>query len=576
MTGILRRVGDTSSDDARAGAVSGGSGRRHSTSALARVQKGVKTLSYAVDIADGERLVEFPFDLPKEERAEYREHAKKHLRCVVPDCRGPLNPHFREGTRERPRRPGFQHLSGTAHTNVPEGLLHRMAKIMVARWAQAQHPDFVVTMEKTTPDGPRRPDVTVVGKSGHRVYIEVQYSGLEVPVWEERQADLTRDGSTAVWLLGHQGPHFRLTERGNLAVGPLVQAMCEAGVIPLWVDPLRQEIITAWVRDDEFGPVAPGRASAADRWDFLPMAQCTLTRDGIMTPDLTTLMEAEARRRPVIAQREAEARAREELRRKEAVERLRAMAERRREAAELAERRRQEAAELEEQRRQEAAELERVRAARVRAWEESVEFHWVLDRHDGRMPAFISESAPPHDQHLADLLGLSRQHWKAVVYETVVAAGEITWDALLEGLARGRARRTYGDGLKALRQVLRRMERAGVLELGHAADERWKIETIRTPAPRAAPEPAPEPQSESAGTTSEGASVVPQAAPQDSPGLLEPGMSAGPEAPQVDQSPTLSALAGSTPRPRGLSDEATPTSPSFWTKVARRLGLSSS
>ncbi len=523
-----------SRERARAGA----SRRRHSKTALAKVQNGVTTMRFAVDVDDDDRLVEFPEDTPKEEQREFRERAKERLRCVIPDCRAPLTGAFREGTKERPRRPGFQHLSGTGHEHEPERLAHQMAKAMLGHWARSQHPDLVVDLEKATPDGSRRPDVTVLGRSGHRVYLEVQYSDLTAAEWELRHADLTSDGSTAVWLLGHRPPHFRRTRSGDLAVGKLVQSMCAAGAIPLWVDPIRQEIITAWVHDDEFGPVAPINATAADRWDFVPIAQCTLTRDGVMTPDLENLLRAAARRRAAAAKRESEVRAQEV------------------------------------QRRREAAELKLAREARARAWDVSPVRAWVLARHDGQIPPFVRDPVLPHDQYFADALGLDRRHWKAMVYElTVSSEGElISFETLLEHLARGRSR-TYGDGLKSLRELLRRMGRANVIEIEYTPGEPWKVDAVRrrrplladaTPSRISVAETDRDAPAASAPDLDEQLRHIGRTADD----VLEPALVSESGAPPDSALPTVDPIASH-------QVEGAPTASSMWQRVIRRLGLMS-
>ncbi|MCC2313470.1 hypothetical protein LJN51_04525 [Cellulomonas sp. zg-B12] len=198
----------------------------------------------------------------------------------------------------------------------------------------------------------------------------------------------------------------------------------------------------------------------------------------------------------------------------------------------------------------------------------------MLSQHDGQIPPFVRDPVLPHDQHFADVLGLDRRHWKAMVDElTARSEGElISFETLLEHLAGGRTR-TYGDGLKALRELLRRMERAKVIEIEYTPGEPWKVDAVRKR--RSQPADAT-PRRNSVTATDRAAPVAPAPdlnEPQHHVGrtaddVLEPALVSEPGAPPDSALQTVDSFTSH-------HHEGATTASSMWKRVIRRLGLTS-
>lgn len=424
----------------------------HNPDELARFQKGESRMVWAVHVDDPEQRVFFPEVTPEERRPAFREFTRKSLCCIVPECRVSLTAHFREAKRD-----GFAHPKGTK-SHGPESLWHHEAKARIAEWAAAEYPGMHVQLEQATDDRKRRPDVTITGATGHQVAIEIQYAALSVEQWRERQRDLARDGRSVVWLLGHAGDHFKLDRACRIKYSELVRVMAAEGCIPLWFNPIEDLILTTWSKPDEHG-ITPPAGRFAYGYKATPLGECRLTRGGVLTEYLEQLRAATETRVAAHAR-----------------------------ALELEERRRRETeARLERQL------LERRRLLEVRRdrWTRS-ELYTRLTA-AGALPDILTVPPTVEDVALADALDLHPSHWKAAVYDTILAGkgASVSNSDVLSALtrtARGRRLPNYD----ALNLFLASLVDAALIraEVENGPRGRRVFEAVRLePAP---PEPAGE------------------------------------------------------------------------------------
>ncbi len=376
---------------------------------------------FAVDVDDGDRVVYFPEETPESEHESWRRYTASSLHCIVPRCRAPLEAHFRSTKRD-----GFRHHSGTGE-HRPITLWHEQGAQHIAQWAKAQHAAFEVALEKGSADRKRRPDVTVTGRAGE-VAFEVQYASHGVDDWKQRHADLQEQYLAQTWLLGHRGEHFKLTPDGRLKFSALVHAMVEVGCIPVWINAETGQVLTAWSEPDEFGPTPPSGA-AAYRHKIVSLAECKLTAEGLRTPALDALKEAAERRADAVRRR--------------------------------------------------AQMLHDARERRQALWDESDLRRWVLDRHEGDVPAFITETLRD-EKHLAVKVDLIPAHWKALVYHRIITdPGDdlIVYSALLSALARGELRNPDKPFHRALNDFLFSLQRANQISV--LAPNGWRVLGVR-------------------------------------------------------------------------------------------------
>lgn len=235
---------------------------------------------------DGEGLVYLDQGTANEQRA----YARDHLRCPEPDCSSPsITTVSRSATGARD---GYRHLVRPETQHAPEGLLHRQAKAMVARWAAAHPAVAQVEVESEVGGRARVADVLLTSHSGNRLAIEVQYASLSVEAWRERTESYRSLGVEVVWLLGHTGTHSPLEQRWR-AIG-LELARLPAPV--LWINPTEERI--AWAFD--MGSVEyPVRDPMRPQYTFGTLADLVLRQTGLYPPHFLEARElavAEAER----------------------------------------------------------------------------------------------------------------------------------------------------------------------------------------------------------------------------------------------------------------------------------------
>jgi hypothetical protein len=294
-------------------------GSRHEATALAAFQGGgERRLVYA-------RLREQPTEplyyLADGTAAEVREWARAHLECPMPDCG---DRRLKTMSRSR-KRDGFSHHAG-AGGHAREGLFHVQAKALIARWVRDRWPEVRVQEEEATASGDRRADVMLTWSDGRQVAIELQYAPLTPQAWRVRHDAYRRQGIVDVWLLGHLPPYLRSSRApswecpeviaGRITLGPLHQAICDAGLPLLWVSPIEEQVGTAWAHefakshsealgrsiewgdghDDTHFLVPPsGDWLESATFDADDLSTCELTSQGITTPTLRRLHEERQR-----------------------------------------------------------------------------------------------------------------------------------------------------------------------------------------------------------------------------------------------------------------------------------------
>jgi len=167
----------------------------------------------------------------------------------MPDC---TDRRFTTVSR-RSRRDGFKHFKG-AGGHSRESLFHQQGKALIMRWVTESYPDIVAAAETSTTARTRRADVLLRWPGGARVAVEVRYSPLSVASWLDRHTSYPDQGITPGWLLGHLAnqhlpavPHPDDGRPGEVKFTELHQAMSEAGVQPLWINPITELIGTSWV-----------------------------------------------------------------------------------------------------------------------------------------------------------------------------------------------------------------------------------------------------------------------------------------------------------------------------------------
>lgn len=400
----------------------------HTHAELRRFQGGGEArMVFAVDIHAGERVVRFPEETPKSERPEFRAYTARSLRCIVPDCRAPLVANFREAKRD-----GFSHHEGTGNHSATS-LWHEQGQHLIEHWTADRYPMLHVAIERASADRTRRPDITVTGETG-AIAVEVQYASIAVDPWQNRHTDLARQYLAQTWLLGHHGEHFKLAKNGSLKFSALMRAMAAAGCIPLWLNPETAEVLTAWSRPDEHGPTPP-HTLTAHGYEVVPLNDCSLTGNGLMTPALEAIVKAAAQRSETAHQR--------------------------------------------------ASAALRIRRQRQQAWEGSEVRAWLLDRHEDTVPSFIADGLRG-DTLMAEKLDLTTQHWKTLAYRQIVAevrSDWVTYKSIIAALARGQHRALGNTQFDTLNAYLRLLERAG--EIALLKSGRLHIRGARSASPAA-------------------------------------------------------------------------------------------
>ena len=169
------------------------------------------------------------------------------LRCPIPDCDDPALT-----TVSRVRgRDGFRHTGRDAGGHAPEGVFHVQAAEMIARYLRGLYPESTVTKEE--PSDARRSrvaDVMIRAVSGARVAFEIQYAGLRHSSWTHRHDSYAEQGISDLWLFGHAGPQLRpgrgtsSSSSSRVTVSPVHLAAAGPDHVALWVNPLTEQLAT--------------------------------------------------------------------------------------------------------------------------------------------------------------------------------------------------------------------------------------------------------------------------------------------------------------------------------------------
>lgn len=480
--------------------------------ALDKFQEGKSGMQFARDTSDGGRIVAFPLEITSDTaKKKYRKYCSDNLVCLVDECHGPLEAHFRTT-----KVSGYVHKNKDGEGHGGPGYWHELAELLIEHWAQTQ--GATAHREKTMDNRKRRPDVTITTPSGAKIAVEIQYSGMSVSKYRERNLGHGTDFAARVWLLGHAAPNFRM-QRRTLTLNSLARAIAEDGNTLLWLNPTGEgQLLTAWdgPTDD---PRRASRPSAAG-WEISSLSECHLDdRAGILTP-------AGERLRDAVEQREKRAEAQRSLARKQ-------------------------------QRLRDAAQ-ERAR----KRWEGSADRQWLTQEHSSSIRVPLTATRPG-DQELATSLGVTCEHWKTAVLRRIAQAESwVSWGKVSRHLAE------LGDGAitltplehRALECYLRDLDKARLIYVkgtDHTPTSRpidlYTRKGIQPPRRRAAAPALDAP------TTIEQHPA--EAAPAETP-------------PAVDLSP-VAAPAGSTPDPRvdgqqGEPSSAPPPKPSAPASAATR------
>lgn len=327
----------------------------------------------------------------------------------------------------RSRRDGFRHFTG-AGGHSRESLFHQQGKALIVRWVTDYYPDIIATTELSTDDGTRRADVMLTWPDGHQVAVEVQYAALPAADWQARHASYLEQGITPLWLVGHLPhhlpavPHTDDDRASQVKFTELHQAMSQADVQPLWINPILELIGTSWVtaspttglrhpgptETDRAYPIRPNGSSTTGLFTADPLTACTLTPAGLTTPTTRSIACSEteytAARARAVTHDEAITAA------EQAADRLR---------AETARRKARERAEQHRKRRD--------------RWTSSPEYADITA--DGNpVPPLLLAISP--DDHTIDA---DPAHGRAVIYCDLIQAGDpdipITYPAYLRVLA---------------------------------------------------------------------------------------------------------------------------------------------
>lgn len=344
--------------------------------ALDKFQEGKSAMQFALDTSAGGRIVAFPLEITSDTaKRKYRKYCSDNLVCLVDGCHGPLEAHFRTT-----KASGYVHKNKNSRAHGGPGYWHELAEILIAHWARAQ--GATAHRQKTMDNSKRRPDVTIITPSGAKIAVEIQYSGMSVSDYRERNLDHGTHFAACVWLLGHTAPNLRMRDE-RLTLNSLARAIAEDGNTLLWLNPTGEgHLLTAWD-----GPIdAPRRASrsSAVGWEISSLSECRLDdREGILTP-------AGERLRDAVVQREKRVKAQRSLARKQ-------------------------------QRLRDAAQ-ERAR----KRWEDSPDRQWLAQEHSSiRVPLTATR---PGDRELASSLGVTCEHWKtAVLRQISLAESWVSW-----------------------------------------------------------------------------------------------------------------------------------------------------
>jgi hypothetical protein len=259
---------------------------------------------------------------------DVRKLTRDRLECLIPEC---PDPRLKVVSRAPRARDGFSHFGGSGN-HAPESVFHLQAKALLVQWIRGRWPMLDVAEEIATEGRERTADVMVRSANGHQVALEVQYAALTPEAWRARHDSYARLGITDVWLLGHVGANLR-QERGikvssetdfQLALSPLHEAMVDAGVPLLWINPVDELIATAEsVAYEEPRLVATKygltSSSTGPRWHvpasseswrvsmwITRLEDCSISPAGLVVPRLAELQANRARLDAISKAREQE------------------------------------------------------------------------------------------------------------------------------------------------------------------------------------------------------------------------------------------------------------------------------
>lgn len=359
-------------------------GVRHAIEDVSAFLDGNYCQVWAVDRRTGEYQY-----LPDGKADDYRAEAKRHWKCPVPDCTGPIN------TRGKSRRAHFYHLNTVDHAAESEA--HLAAKAMLFGWARSVVPGGCEVHEELTIKDRdqaihRRPDVAIT--DGQRtVALEVEYKNFQPESWRAKQANYDQVGIVCSWLLGHTQVtrvHDSVASDGatEVKVSKLGKVIGAAGHHVLVINPTDQ-LVGTLAGDRDFTSRLTATSPTAWLW-IHRLDDCQLDpSQGLITPGTQRIDTAiEERRRAAEAAR----------RRQEDETKRRAESETR--DAEYAARR--------------AEFIRRKQKEQDEAWLASTLHATCLERW-GRVPDVLTARMRNPGAAFA-----SEAHWHAVVYEALL------------------------------------------------------------------------------------------------------------------------------------------------------------
>ena len=206
---------------------------------------------------------------------ERRHEARTALRCPEPDCTSPeITTVSRSASGSRD---GYRHLVRPGNGHAPEGVFHRQAKALVARWARAQPGVVSAEEEVRVGGGVRVADVLLTSATGNRLAVEVQYASLSVEEWVARTQSYQGLGIEVTWIWGHIGPHSPLQGRWREIGAHLVR---DARPV-LWLNPAEERV--AWAYDLNALEKRP-RDPGPPEYRFGPLSGLEVRKHGIFPP----------------------------------------------------------------------------------------------------------------------------------------------------------------------------------------------------------------------------------------------------------------------------------------------------
>jgi AcrR family transcriptional regulator len=225
-------------------------------------------------------------------------------RFLCPACEVPFST-----ARGGSRTDHFVHPPGQ-----PTGSYHAMtvahfeAQLRLYRWAQSL--GLQARLEQVIEGGVRRTDLLVTLGDGSQVALEVQYSGLTIEAWRARHRDYRARGITDVWLWHLDLPPATGPDPLQVQLPAVQQAAVHQGLPVLWIcadgqvgtgyrgRPCAEEVddwTSSWwqpVALEHIGLRLPNGSAAEVAVE--PLAGCTLTADGLLTPMLSRIHQERA------------------------------------------------------------------------------------------------------------------------------------------------------------------------------------------------------------------------------------------------------------------------------------------